>query len=562
MAEAAGGSKDGERKKGTKSTQPYNPNDATKSGSRLLSASEGGAKMTKTEKVRLQRYSKGTGNTAKGVTKHRLKLSIKRSESKISAAEKRAAQAELLLPSEAGELEADGKMERTAHFTQKQLASEVDLQSQAKAYNMVLDKLGPYRACYTRNGRRLLLGGRKGHIAICGWEQRKILHEIQVRETVRDVCFLKDETMFAAAQHKHLYIYDGSGVELHCLRNHKPHANRIAFLPYHWLLTTIGSSGRLRYLDVSTGQNVADTATRLGECDCMRVNPWNALVHLGHHNGTVTLWTPNMPEPVVKLLSHKGGVSSLAVDRSGNYMASAGLDGQLRVWDLRTYRPLHSYFCPRPASSIDISDRGMLAAVHGPSVQIFRNCLSERANGPYMRHLLPGCLTDSARFCPYEDVLGIGHSNGFCSMLVPGAGEPNFDSFEANPFASKQQRRESEVVSLLEKLPPETIMLDPSRVNTVDRNQLEREKEFQAAKQARLAELEAGKRVKKKTRGRSKATKKLAKKESNIMDEKRKLRQQELEKHREEGAKRAAKKRGEEPPGWSPLERFAPKKTD
>jgi hypothetical protein len=107
-------------------------------------------------------------------------------------------------------------------------------------------------------------------------------------------------------------------------------ATCLEFLPHHFLLCSVGATGMLRYQDTSTGQVVASHRTRQGPCSIMRQNPWNAALCLGHGNGTVTMWTPNITTPVVRMLCHHGPLRSLAADSQGRHMVTTGADGQVR----------------------------------------------------------------------------------------------------------------------------------------------------------------------------------------------------------------------------------------
>lgn len=62
------------------------------------------------------------------------------------------------------------------------------------------------------------MGGRKGHLAIMDWARAQLVTELQVKETTRDVQFLHNESFFAAAQKKYVYVYDKRGIEVHCLK--------------------------------------------------------------------------------------------------------------------------------------------------------------------------------------------------------------------------------------------------------------------------------------------------------------------------------------------------------
>jgi len=98
---------------------------------------------------------------------------------------------------------------------------------------------------------------------------------------VRDAKWLHNNQYFAVAQKKHVYIYDHAGVELHDLQDHIEVTN-MEFLPYHFLLATIGTSGYLKYQDTSTGKLVMQMPTKQGSPTAFGQNPQNAIIHVGH----------------------------------------------------------------------------------------------------------------------------------------------------------------------------------------------------------------------------------------------------------------------------------------
>ncbi|KAF5396911.1 hypothetical protein PHET_10322 [Paragonimus heterotremus] len=110
------------------------------------------------------------------------------------------------------------------------------------------------------------------------------------------------------------------------------------------------------------------------------------------------------------------------------------------------------------------------------------------------------------RFCPYEDVLGLGTNGGISSILCPGSAEPNYDALEENPFAGKRYRQEREVRRLLDKVPYTMISLN-SVVGKVRREDIL--EEWEKKKAALLGEpvkIEMPKVRKNKQKGRSKAS--------------------------------------------------------
>ena len=186
-------------------------------------------------------------------------------------------------------------------------------------------------------------------------------------------------------------------------------------------------------------------------------------------------------------------------------MVTTATDSRMKVWDLRKFEEVYDYFTPGPASSSDISQKGLLSVSVGSQCLVWKDWYLEKQKEPYMSHKVKkGSKISECKFAPYEDFLGLGLSTGISSVTVPGSGEANFDAYEANPFESRIQKREAQVHQIMEKLQPSTIVMDQSKIGSIDKASKE------VKDQERLEEMKKyskDKKLQQKTKKRKKASK-------------------------------------------------------
>lgn len=350
--------------------------------------------------------------------------------------------------------------------TQADMVDGVALQTQRKHFDLQLTPLGPYKIDFSANGTHLLLGGLRGHIANMQWKNLALQGEVQLKDKVNDLTYLVDHSMYAVAQKKYVYMYTKEGSELHILSS-MAHMDRLAYLPKHMLLAASSSLySTLQYMDISTGQEVSckPPAIMKNPTSCLAVNATNGVVASTDLRGVVKFWSPSVVDPLLQLKGHQGAIEDICFHSNGRFFLTLGGDHKLKVWDMRTLRTLDTYAVTYTFQTMDISTSGLVALGGGTNIQIWRGLFSSsqpKPTSPYLKFGLGyGNIAERVRFCPYEDVLGVGHSQGFSSLLVPGSGEANPDFYAANPHETERHRKERVVSTLLDKLPPDMISMD------------------------------------------------------------------------------------------------------
>lgn len=127
----------------------------------------------------------------------------------------------------------------------------------------------------------------------------------------------------------------------------------------------------------------------------MRQNPSNAIIALGSSKGTVEWWTPGSGSAQVKIFVG-AGVTDIGFHKG--YMATAAEN--IKIWDSRMLKVLHTYPITRKVNSIEFSQSGLLAVNYGFRLDIFKQIYETKQTHPYMT-CKPKSSANNCKFVPF-----------------------------------------------------------------------------------------------------------------------------------------------------------------
>ena len=94
------------------------------------------------------------------------------------------------------------------------------------------------------------------------------------------------------------------------------------------------------------------------------------------------------------------------------------------------YKEIDSYYTPSKPVDLKISQTGLTALSLRNQIHFWKGLNQQRQNKPYLKHDIQSDKTiNNIDFSNFEDFLGISKTGGFESILVPGSGLQNFDTF-------------------------------------------------------------------------------------------------------------------------------------
>ncbi|HMU39297.1 MAG TPA: hypothetical protein PKE31_09815 [Pseudomonadota bacterium] len=235
-------------------------------------------------------------------------------------------------------------------------------------------------AAFSPDGRRALTASSDGTARL--WEAETGEPLVTMRghgDPIEMASFsLRGDRLVTAGQDHTIRIWDvATGVELRVLRGHSERVPMAVFAPSGKSIVSVSFDKTVRVWDAETGKELRSFAGHRHRVNIVAVSPDGQRAATGSWDGTVRLWGiepgTSLPETGVEM-QQGTPLHSLQFSQDGSLIASAGADGEVKLWDGRTGEPrgtLHGHQGIVDALSFTSDGKVLVTAGHDRMVRIW-----------------------------------------------------------------------------------------------------------------------------------------------------------------------------------------------